>query len=128
MNFKAILIIGIVLLFAFSQDGGNVVVPSGKQTIMVVHESESSTPWLGNLAVALNSGEAAKYIADGGHKYLFLDKDTVGYDDKPLPILERFKPYAVPELIIANETGESLILRKPCPQTAAEVIALSKGS
>jgi hypothetical protein len=128
MNAKGIIIIGLVLLFAFAQGGGGVVVPSGKQTIMVVHESGSDTPWIGNLAVSLNSGDAAKYIADGGHKYLFLDKDTVGYDDKPLPILERFKPYAVPELIIANETGESLILRKPCPQTAAEIIALSKGS
>jgi len=81
----------ILLILQFS--GGGSSAP-GERQMLVVHETADSSPAMANEILALRSGEHEAYRAGKKHKLDILD------DEHPSPLLDQFKPYTLPEVLI----------------------------
>jgi hypothetical protein len=81
----------ILLILHFS--GGGSSAP-GERQMLVVHETADSSPAMANEILALRSGAHEAYLKEKGHVLDIPD------DEKPAPILDKFKPYALPEVLI----------------------------
>lgn len=115
-------------MFAGGMDGctlPGVLTPSGPRTVLIVREaSDSTSETARTLTTALRTGEPAKYIAAKGHSLLILDDDSKDENGQPSPVLAKFAPFAVPELLII--AGDKAIHREKCPATADGVLAVLK--
>lgn len=120
-------LVGLWLVFG-GQTGGCVPVigvPAGPRTVLIVREaSDSTTETARVLTTALRTGESAKYLAAKGHSLLILDDDSKDENGQPSPVLAKFAPFAVPELLII--AGDKAIHREKCPATADAVLAVLK--
>ena len=116
-NRGLVVLLILIALFAFGGDGG--VISSKGEALTIVYESAEQTPEMANLFVQLRNGEAEKKLSG---KLLILDKDTTDHLNKPLPVLEKFKPFACPELLVTNKDRTTLKSRKPLPKTVDEVV------
>lgn len=101
------------------------IVSGGPRTVLIVHESNDQTPAFGEMVRDLRTGPHAAYLTSKSHKLLILDDETPGPDGQPSAILAPYRPYAVPELIIAKPDG-ALIKRQPLPANAGAVIEAIK--
>ena len=98
-------------------------VPSGKRTVVLVHESADDDAAMGRLIVNIRDGEIAKYLKDGGHTCLILD------DDLDAPILAGLKPFnELPALYILDSATNTITHKQTAPMTGADFLAaLKKG-
>ena len=128
---RAFLLIALIALAALSQFGGGggvlPIVPSGPKTAIIVYETEDTSVDLASLFTSLRHGPIAERIAKDGHQLLIMDKDTKDERKQPLPLLARFAPYStIPELIIADKAGQTLVKRYPLPASPNAVAELIK--
>ena len=111
-------------------------VPNGKRAILVIRETEDSTPEISRLITSLQGGapnSPAMYIREKGHTLSFLDDDSVTEDGKSSPYVTAWRPFyqdlQLPAiLIIEPQTGAAgkVLYRGQLPKTAVEVIDLLK--
>lgn len=114
--------------FAGKMDGcASPFAPAGPRTLLIVHEQESDTPAWGAFVKDIRAGESGKYIAEKKHHALILDKDSKDGNGQPLPLLAKYAPYDVPELLILSPAGSALHREKlPVEPKAADVLATLK--
>lgn len=120
-----VLAAGLLILSAAQPSGCNLTGYSGPKHLLVVHESADDTPEQARLLISLQDGPVAKQLADAGSTVTVLDKDATDADGKPLPLLEKFKPYTTPEVLILTK-DERLLRRMKQPATAAEILGVAK--
>lgn len=132
MKPKKINVLGLAIIAAGAWllwSGGNWsipgFVPAGPKTVLIVRETEDTTPEQAIVATGLRAGAHADYLKSKGHSLLILDDDAVNEAGQPLPLLAKFKPYSVPELLIVSPP-DRLIHREPLPASADAVMAAIK--
>lgn len=89
----------------------------GPRHLVIVRESADDTPQIARTLTNLRQGTIAKQLADAGHKLTILDDDEAG-----VPVLEKFKPFTPPELLVLTLSGDKLVRRKRLPDSAAQVL------
>lgn len=123
----------IVIFFAavvivFGGKGGSPFAPAtGPRDLLIVHESGDTTPDLARVITALRTGTAAQYLAEKKHTLTILDDEATDADGKPAPLLEQFKPYTVPELLIIAPPNK-VLKREPLPASADGVLSSLKAN
>lgn len=83
----------------------------GPRTVMLLYESEDSSPQLAALMVGLRNGTPAKYLADKKHRLLILDDDATDQLGRPIALVEKLlaRGIELPALFICDSaTGKCL--------------------
>lgn len=93
-----------------------------KLDVLIVRETEDTTPELARAITSLRSGPSAEYLAGKGHRLQVLDDDATDAAGQPVKVLQPFAPFAVPELLLLADG--TLIHRQALPATADEVISV----
>ena len=99
---------------AWTMNGGGGLVPvsSGERIIMIPHETADDTPAIANEFAALRIGAHADYLKSKGHTLDIWDDDKVGPDGNPPALLEKYKPYSLPEVLVIDPP-DKLLAREP---------------
>lgn len=108
----------------------SIVTVEGPRTVVVLHETEETTPELSQAFISLRTGENAGYMAAKKHKLLILDDDAKGVDGAPVPLIAKLATEGVglPAAFILN--GDAVVAKKQlaAPTAAVDVMALLKGA
>lgn len=99
--------------------------PVGVRSVLIVRETEDTTPEQARLATALRTGTHAEYLKTKGHSLRILDDDAVNENGQPVAELAKYKPFSIPELLIISPP-DKLLHRGPLPKTADEVMSRLK--
>lgn len=105
--------------------GGILPAPSGERIIMIPHETADDTPAIANEFAALRIGAHAEYLKSKGHTLDIWDDDKVGPDGKPPALLEKYKPYSLPEVLVIDPP-DKLLAREPFTTADAAMDLLRK--
>lgn len=99
-------------------------VVEGKRHLVIIRETEDSTPDLALLLTDLRDGEHAAYLSSKGHKLDILD------DDLSAPIVANLRPQlagmTMPALFILDAATGAMVHKQTLPASAAEVINVVK--
>lgn len=99
----------------------------GTRNVLIVRETEDTTPEQARLATALRTGAHAEYLKTKGHTLRILDDDAVNENGQPVAELAKYKPFTIPELLIIAPP-DKLLHRGPLPATAEAVIETLKAN
>lgn len=98
--------------------------PSGKRHVVIVRESADVLPEFQRMAIALRSGEPAKYFRDKGHSLTVVDDDQIARQlSSPLReiVTESMSGAALPMLLILDSSN-NVVHKGNVPTTAQAVI------
>lgn len=105
--------------------GGGVFVTEGPRHVMIPHETADDTPAIANELAALRMGTHEAYLKSKGHTLDILDDDKLGPDGQPPALLNKFKPYALPEVLVI-QPPDKLLARQPFTTADAAIELLKK--
>jgi hypothetical protein len=118
----ALLVMGLAL---GSGGKGCSVIGGPVKSVLVVHESGKDTPAVARVLTNLRDGDAATALSSRGLRVEIMDPDDKDANGQPVPLLEKFKPFAPPELLILA-ADDRLVKRSALPPTATEVVEAAK--
>jgi hypothetical protein len=99
----------------------NIVTPAkGERVLVIVRESEEDDTKFSGLIGELR---AAEYLKSKGHSLVVFDDDDQDKDGKPVPILDKLKPFLARELVIIEKSSGKVLSRGECPSDTAAVVA-----
>lgn len=127
MNFRQIviaglLIWGLVVLNRPTEDGKVKPVDGVASRVLIVRESRTQTPEMALALGGLRTGAARDWIEANKVMLQVNDPNAIEADGKPYAVVDRFKPYALPELLRLSPDGMKCIKRIPLPATTDAIL------
>lgn len=99
--------------------------PAGPRHLVIVRESADDTPDVARLLTNLREGAIAQQLAAAGHRVTILDDDDRDAAGQPVPVLEAYKPFTLPELLVLTQQ-DKLVRRLKLPDSATQVVEAAK--
>lgn len=99
-------------------------------TAVIIRESEDDTPAFARLLTGLRTGEAARWLAAGGHDLIVVDDDATDADGRPLKLVASLSALGVSMPALFLLSGDDVILKEtlPASATADQVLAKIRGA
>jgi len=119
LNFRKLIATFLATYAMLLINSDHIVAPADLQRVLVVHESSKVTPEFQVLVAGVQSLDSPvrKWADERKMNIQFLSTRAQESNGKPAELLERFKPYTPPELLLLSADGKRCIKRMPCPMS-----------